>query len=703
MLAFVIRDKTKTPMEKLQEILLEDVQAIWSSIEKPASYKDAGFRDLFDTHFIGLPSYELSEQAFTEACEGFRQLFSTDCLLPPDGSKIPGSGFALDLGNMWDMINKNRDINIPAHRILVAQMRCGQVAREQAEAFQASEAWRSLRSQCEASIEAGADMGPRLEDIYLRHAEAYQEETQLFDAEVREHYRMQLAEDIFSQALQLFHDQLDRWMKARVAAIQKRAGDFGRGEFARRLREEVQAAKGELRDVLGTFVPDSAPWSANQYHESGSRKLDRSAQKISDARVLREVEQVFESHASSCSTSLRQLLFAPGGGFWDKATSICTTAGAQAKSELETWLAGFELSAEDAEKVRAEVDRRAWAVLDAFLAQCLANLGGTLREVFMELFVKDEAGAVRSWKPGEDIKKLGEDARMAAASMLAALCVDQRDVAQETRLGLERSVVDFVVENAGLRGAPRPKHLSGVRPLVDLTAAHYWDGVPGGAVRVPPSLCRSTWRQFVQDTSMGIQSAIATQEAKEMASRRAPPLWALAAMVVLGWNEAMALLRSPLALLGVAAVVYLLWSLYREVDLDHLVQERGWVGGLVSVGAKIHPALNKVCSNMFETARRITEDPASAIRSAQRQGMRRKAEASDAVEMSRQGAGGTGSRSSHPAAAQAGTNGHGNGATGSDETTFVTGQGWTDDSQPMPRCLDWDAVSEESWADRKSK
>lgn len=150
MLAFVIRDKTKTPMEKLQEILLEDVQvctrdtpaqglrrapappgprietqrppsvqAIWSSIEKPASYKDAGFRDLFDTHFIGLPSYELSEQAFTEACEGFRQLFSTDCLLPPDGSKIPGSGFALDLGNMWDMINKNRDINIPAHRILV--------------------------------------------------------------------------------------------------------------------------------------------------------------------------------------------------------------------------------------------------------------------------------------------------------------------------------------------------------------------------------------------------------------------------------------------------------------------------------------------------------------------------------------------------------------------------------------------------------
>ena len=53
------------------------------------------------------------------------------------------------------------------------------------------------------------------------------------------------------------------------------------------------------------------------------------------------------------------------------------------------------------------------------------------------------------------LQKLGEDARMAAASMLAALCVDQRDVAQETRLGLERSVVDFVVENGAWRSLGR--------------------------------------------------------------------------------------------------------------------------------------------------------------------------------------------------------------------------------------------------------
>lgn len=43
--------------------------------------------------------------------------------------------------------------------------------------------------------------------------------------------------------------------------------------------------------------------------------------------------------------------------------------------------------------------------------------------------------------------------------------------------------------------------------------------------------------------------AMATQEANRAASNRAPPLWAIVAMVVLGWNEFFAVLRNPLWLL----------------------------------------------------------------------------------------------------------------------------------------------------------
>lgn len=46
---------------------------------------------------------------------------------------------------------------------------------------------------------------------------------------------------------------------------------------------------------------------------------------------------------------------------------------------------------------------------------------------------------------------------------------------------------------------------------------------------------------------MGMQ-AVNTQEANKAASNRLPPLWAMVAMVLLGWNEAMSILTSPLKL-----------------------------------------------------------------------------------------------------------------------------------------------------------
>ena len=42
--------------------------------------------------------------------------------------------------------------------------------------------------------------------------------------------------------------------------------------------------------------------------------------------------------------------------------------------------------------------------------------------------------------------------------------------------------------------------------------------------------------------------AINTQEANKAASHRLPPLWAMVAMILLGWNEAMSILTSPVRL-----------------------------------------------------------------------------------------------------------------------------------------------------------
>lgn len=47
-LLFVIRDKTKTPLAKLTEVLEADLDRMWDSIAKPAAYSGSKMTDFFE-------------------------------------------------------------------------------------------------------------------------------------------------------------------------------------------------------------------------------------------------------------------------------------------------------------------------------------------------------------------------------------------------------------------------------------------------------------------------------------------------------------------------------------------------------------------------------------------------------------------------------------------------------------------------------
>lgn len=47
-LLFVIRDKSKTPLSKLVEVLSEDVHKMWDTISKPPQYADSKIDDFFE-------------------------------------------------------------------------------------------------------------------------------------------------------------------------------------------------------------------------------------------------------------------------------------------------------------------------------------------------------------------------------------------------------------------------------------------------------------------------------------------------------------------------------------------------------------------------------------------------------------------------------------------------------------------------------
>jgi hypothetical protein len=47
-LLFVIRDKSRTPLENLEPILREDIQKIWDAVPKPHAHKETPLSEFFN-------------------------------------------------------------------------------------------------------------------------------------------------------------------------------------------------------------------------------------------------------------------------------------------------------------------------------------------------------------------------------------------------------------------------------------------------------------------------------------------------------------------------------------------------------------------------------------------------------------------------------------------------------------------------------
>jgi hypothetical protein len=90
-----------------------------------------------------------------------------------------------------------------------------------------------------------------------------------------------------------------------------------------------------------------------------------------------------------------------------------------------------------------------------------------------------------------------------------------------------------------------------------------------------------------------------TQQANMMAGKRSAPMWALAAIMFLGWNEFMAVLWNPVLLIaGLLAFVFG-YQMYNELDVDAELQ-RGWVMGAMNIWSKLGDVLKSVSGGSLQ-------------------------------------------------------------------------------------------------------
>lgn len=133
LLLFVIRDFVgNTPKENLASTLTETLLKIWDSLNKPEELLHFKFEDFFDLEFHTLRHKIYQEVEFKEDVQklGDKLVDHTnpDYLFKPNyHHNIPIDGWTMYSEQCWEQIDSNKDLDLPTQQILVAKFKCDEI------------------------------------------------------------------------------------------------------------------------------------------------------------------------------------------------------------------------------------------------------------------------------------------------------------------------------------------------------------------------------------------------------------------------------------------------------------------------------------------------------------------------------------------------------------------------------------------------
>ncbi|ONK65010.1 uncharacterized protein A4U43_C07F32540 [Asparagus officinalis] len=257
-LLFVIRDKTKTPLEHLEPVLREDIQKIWDSVPKPEAHKDTALSEFFNVEVTALSSFEEKEEQFIEQVKQLRQRFHHS--IAPGGlagdrrGVVPASGFSFSAQEIWKVIRENKDLDLPAHKVMVATVRCEEIANEKLSRLTSDESWLELEEAVQSGPVSG--FGRKLGSILDTYLSEYDDEAIYFEESVRTAKRQQLE----SRALHLVHPafqkQLTEALSEPVESLFEASGIDVWTSIRRLYQQEMQKALSGLANSLSGFELD---------------------------------------------------------------------------------------------------------------------------------------------------------------------------------------------------------------------------------------------------------------------------------------------------------------------------------------------------------------------------------------------------------------------------------------------------------------
>lgn len=271
-LVFVLRDKNRCPLHKLEEQLKKGLDEIWEGINKPEAQVNASLEDFFNIKVVALSNFEDKPGQFENEVGCLRELIiSSSTSGKVAEESIPASGFADYAKEIWDEIKDDKDLDLPSYRIMVAEVRCNKIAEEKYERFSEDTDWLQIEKDAKSGAVEG--FGAKVSSVIDGYLSEYDEEAQHYDETKRQASRKHLIENIMKVVEPTYLSVVESMRHAILEKFEEAAIDELKENgvlVATKTHKYIAEFKNQLEDA----AIKQANWNQNTEHTKQVTQLE---------------------------------------------------------------------------------------------------------------------------------------------------------------------------------------------------------------------------------------------------------------------------------------------------------------------------------------------------------------------------------------------------------------------------------------------
>ncbi|TQD84623.1 hypothetical protein C1H46_029825 [Malus baccata] len=491
-LMFVVRDKpSKAPPEQLEDRLMEETEKMWDAISKPQAHKNSPLTVFFNVQFVHLSNFIEKEEEFKKEVAQLRQRvvnsISPGGLVCDRKGVVPASVFSLSTKAMWTKIKQNKDLDLPAHKVMVANVRCEEISTDIFKKLMENTDWLALQKAAETG--PVPDFGKRVSSILDDYLSEYDGEAVDFDEGVRKSKRDMLESKALQSAHAVYNTMLGHLCSKAFEGFKVGVTSLNpEKEFAASLRACILSSMHEFRQGCADAAVQQSNWSFSSIVDKLQRDIDAHASSY---------EQIVASLTSQIDAE-----FGCGGEhMWVSIRRIFKLETENAISRLLPIKVSFELDQKAFNAMEQDLINLARNVVEQKARENIVEgkVLAQMKKRFSRVFCYDSNSQPRVWKGMNEIAAATKEASSASLKILAVMATIDMD---EKPNYVEEILFSCLMEET------------------EDALPSSWQNVSSRDTIFTPRTCQQLWDLFKEKTQKHIVTASSVVEANEQRNRK---------------------------------------------------------------------------------------------------------------------------------------------------------------------------------------